>query len=91
MREIRASVTRRGQISIPAAVRRHLGVNTPDKVAFVVDEDGTVTMRPVLATMTSLRGTLRPLRGSTSGDFEAEIAEAAEEEAARIVEKMRRQ
>ena len=91
MKEIRASVTSRGQVTIPAAVRRHLGVKTPDKVAFVLGENGTVTLKPVSPTMASLRGTIRPLQGSTSVDFDVEISEAMEEEAKRIVENMRRQ
>ncbi len=92
MREIRASVTRRGQVTIPATVRRHLGVDTPDKVAFVLGEDGTVILKkPVTHTVMSLAGTIPALKGHTSVDFDAEIAEAMEDEADRIVAKMRRQ
>lgn len=91
MKEIRASVTSRGQVTIPAAVRRHLGVKTPDKVMFVLGENGVVSLKPVALSMTALRGSLRPLRGETSTDFRAEIAEAAEEEAERQIEKMQRQ
>lgn len=92
MKEIRASVTRRGQVTIPAAVRRHLGVSTPDKVAFVLAEDGAVTLKkPIAHTVMSLAGTIPALKGGTSVDFDAEIADAMEEEADRIVAKMRRQ
>jgi AbrB family looped-hinge helix DNA binding protein len=91
MKEIRASVTRRGQVTIPAEVRRHLGVKTPDKVAFVLGENGTVTLKPYESAFLKLAGTLRPLRGGTSVDFEAEIADAIDEEMERQVEKLRRQ
>ncbi len=92
MKEFRASVTSRGQVTIPANVRRHLGVNTPDKVTFVLGEDGTVILqKPVTHTVLSLAGSIPALKGHTSVDFDAEIAEAAEEEAERVVAKMRRQ
>lgn len=92
MQEIRASVTSRGQVTIPAAVRRHLGVTTPDKVTFVLEEDGTVVLKkPVTHTVMSLAGTIPALKGGTSVDFDAEIADAMEEEADRIVAKMRQQ
>lgn len=92
MKEIRASVTSRGQVTIPAAVRRHLGVTTPDSVAFVVGEDGTVVLKkPVTQTVMSLAGSIPALKGGASVDFDAEIAEAMEDEADRIVAKMRQQ
>ena len=91
MREIRASVTSRGQVTIPAAIRRHLGVGTPDKVAFVLGDDGTVILKPVTATVRSVAGSIKPVRNDDPGDFDAWIAEALEDEADRIVAKMRRQ
>jgi AbrB family looped-hinge helix DNA binding protein len=91
VKEIRASVTKRGQVTIPAAVRRHLGVKTPDKVTFVLGENGTVTIEPVRHTVLSLAGTIRSLTGEDPGDFRSIIQEAAEEEAERVVAKMRRQ
>lgn len=89
--EIRASVTSRGQVTIPAAVRRHAGIKTPDKVKFVIGEDGVVTLTPFESTAPKLAGTLRHLRGETSVDFEAEIADAIDEEMEPEAEKMRRQ
>lgn len=91
MQEIRASVTRRGQVTIPAAVRRHLGVNTPDMVMFVTGEKGVVTMKPFESAVLKLASSIPALKGGTSVDFDAEIAEAMEEEAERIVAKMRQQ
>jgi bifunctional DNA-binding transcriptional regulator/antitoxin component of YhaV-PrlF toxin-antitoxin module len=91
VREIRASVTRRGRETIPAVVRRHLGVGSPDKVMFVLDENGVVTLRSFESAVLKLTGTLRPLRGETAVDFEAEIADAIDEEMERQVETLRRQ
>ena len=39
MQEIFSTITSKGQVTIPVAVRRHLGVSTHDKVAFVIDGD----------------------------------------------------
>lgn len=40
-----AKVTLKGQVTIPAAIRRLLGIKTGDKVLFVEGADGSVTMR----------------------------------------------
>ncbi len=39
MKEHRSTVTTKGQVTIPIEVRRLLGVNPHDTVAFVVDRD----------------------------------------------------
>jgi AbrB family looped-hinge helix DNA binding protein len=90
MKEFRASVTSRGQVTIPADVRRHLGVGTPDKVAFVLDEDGTVRLsKPITHTVLSLAGSIPALKRPTSVDFDAEIADAMDEATEHIFAKMR--
>lgn len=83
MKEIVSSVTRKGQVTIPAEVRRHLGVGTPDKVAFVL-EDGAVRMRPATFTVAHLFGSV-PALPNESADLEREIDEAMQFEADRIV------
>jgi AbrB family looped-hinge helix DNA binding protein len=88
MREFVSSVTSKGQVTIPVDVRRQLGVNTPDKIAFVVDDSGQVTLRPVRLTVQALRGIVPALPGREAADFEDQIEEAMEEEADRIVAEM---
>lgn len=83
MKEIVSNVTRKGQVTIPAEVRRHLGVSTPDKVAFVL-EDGGVRIRPATFTVASLFGSV-PALPNESADLEREIDEAMQMEADRIV------
>ena len=39
MRRIVATITGRGQITLPSAVRRRLGAKTGDKLEFVIDEE----------------------------------------------------
>jgi AbrB family looped-hinge helix DNA binding protein len=84
MREIVSRITRKGQVAIPAEVRRHLGVGAPDKVAFVLEDEGKVALRPAKLTRQALRGIVPPLPGRESPDFEDQIQDAMEEEAERI-------
>jgi antitoxin PrlF len=41
-----ATVTSKGQITLPIEVRRRLGLKKGDKVEFVYDEDGRTIVRP---------------------------------------------
>lgn len=57
MTEVLTTVTSKGQVTLPAAIRRHLGVSANDKVAFVIEADGSVRVRvPRYPTIASLRG-----------------------------------
>lgn len=57
MREIIATVTSKGQVTIPAEVRSYLGIETHDKIAFVLDDEGRVHLRvPRFSSIESLRG-----------------------------------
>ncbi len=44
-KEIVSTITSKGQVTIPVEVRRHLGVDDRNKVAFVINEQGQVEMR----------------------------------------------
>lgn len=89
MRQFVSSVTRKGQVTIPAAVRSHLGVGTPDKITFVLRDDGDVALRAATLTVRDLQGIVPALPGRITSDFEDQIEEAMEDEAARIVAEMR--
>jgi AbrB family looped-hinge helix DNA binding protein len=57
MQEIVSTITSKGQVTIPAAVRRHLGVGTNDKITFVIEDSGEVRLSvPSYPTIQSLRG-----------------------------------
>ena len=57
MKEIISTITSKGQVTIPAEVRKHLGLNKRDKIAFVIDEEGDVHLKaPHYPTVASLRG-----------------------------------
>jgi antitoxin PrlF len=53
-----ATLTSKGQITIPKAVRDHLGLDTGARVDFVIDTDGTVVLRPVTRPVHELAGLL---------------------------------
>jgi antitoxin PrlF len=79
--EIIMTMTRKGQVTIPAAVRRLLGLEPNKQVAFEI-ENGEVRIRPAQATLEAAYGAVKPL--SRPEDFE-EIARVAQEEHAREV------
>ncbi len=89
MKEIVSTITSKGQVTIPAEVRRHLGLGTGEKIAFVIGPDG-VQVRPVRFRLESVFGSIEPLPGTTTEDFERQIEEASEEAAERVVAAMRR-
>lgn len=62
-----ATVTSKGQITLPKTVRELLRVETGDQVDFFVNEHGEMTVRPVRLDITELRGLLqRPRKRSVS-------------------------
>jgi AbrB family looped-hinge helix DNA binding protein len=86
MREFTASVTERGQVTLPVQVRRHLGISKRDKVSFVI-EDGRVELRRPRFTIENVFASVEPL--SRPEDWAARIREAKEERAERAVKKLR--
>lgn len=83
MAEIIASISSKNQITLPAAVRKRLGVGATDKIAFVIDRD-EVRIKPVRVTLSDLFGSV-PALPNESADLEREIDEAMAAEADRIV------
>ena len=87
MKELVTTMTQRGQITVPAEVRRLLGLKPRDKVAFKID-DGKVRLVPVAFTVESAFGSVEPLPDDM--DFDERIREAKEERAARLVDGLKR-
>lgn len=62
-KEIISKLTRKGQITIPVAIRRHLDVDVNDKVAFIIKSDGEVQVSQAkYPTIQSLRGAAGSLK-----------------------------
>jgi AbrB family looped-hinge helix DNA binding protein len=86
MIEIHAKVSSKNQITLPAEVRRRLGIGPADTVAFVSDERGLVEFRLAKFDLESILGSL-PALPNQSLDFEREIEEATAEEMERVMAK----
>ena len=59
-----ARLTSKGQITIPAEVRKAMGLGTGERVVFTVLDDGTTVMRNKTRSIVDLRGMLKPARGT---------------------------
>ena len=73
-----STLTSKGQVTIPKAVREELGLRRGDRVAFRVLADGRVVVEPETIDLLDLLGILKPRRkGITLSDMdEAVRAEA---------------
>jgi antitoxin PrlF len=74
-----ATVTTKGQITIPKEIRDYLKLETGSKVEFVIDESGNVKIVPLNVPVEALSGVLhRPgMKSATVEEMEAAIAEGA--------------
>ncbi|KTT15049.1 AbrB/MazE/SpoVT family DNA-binding domain-containing protein [Pseudacidovorax intermedius] len=61
---LEASMTSKGQITIPADIRRQMGLGTGERVVFTTLDDGTTVMRAKTRSIQDLRGLLKPERRS---------------------------
>ena len=84
----RATITSKGQITLPKEVRNHLGVDAGDQVEFRVAADGTVTVVPLRGSADRLFGCLdRQDRGECSvEDMDKAVAQSVSEDDERIRE-----
>jgi antitoxin PrlF len=73
-----SALTVKGQMTIPKAIREHLGVKPGDRVKFFVHPDGTVVLLPKKP-LKSLRGMLKSRRSrpATIEEMNEGIAEGA--------------
>lgn len=60
-----ATITSKGQVTIPAEVRRILGLNAQDKITFTPMPDGTVILRAKTKSVMDLKGLLKPSPGTS--------------------------
>ncbi len=81
MRQITTTITQRGQVTIPAEVRRVLGVKPRDKVAFTI-EDGVVHLAPASFILESAYGSVKPSEKPEDFDEVSRIAKEAKAEKA---------
>ncbi len=83
-------VTGSGQITIPAELRRKHNIATGDRLMVTEDEQGRIVVKQKLRTAAELDGIFPLLPGvEADDDFGNIIAEAREEEADRIMARMK--
>ncbi len=79
MNSIVASVTRRGQVTIPAQLLRRLKLSAPGKVRFVIEDDDSVRIEPFTSMAEKYSGSIPALNPPTTSEFEDEIEDAIDE------------
>ena len=74
-------MTVRGKMTIPKAIREHLGLKPGDRVKFFVHPDGSVVLLPKVP-VTALRGMLKTRRGRpvTTDEMTEAVAKSAARE-----------
>jgi len=84
----RATITSKGQITLPKEVRTRLGVDAGDQVEFRIAADGTVTVAPLQGSVSRLSGFLdrRDLGVCSVEDMDRAIAQSVSEDDERIRE-----
>ena len=83
MKEIVTTITQRGQVTVPAEVRRMLGLKLRGKVAFAIEE-GEVKLVPARFTLETAYRSVRPLARPMS---DKEMVSIAKEERAQLLTK----
>jgi AbrB family looped-hinge helix DNA binding protein len=53
-----ATLTAKGQTTIPKQVRDHLGIRSGDRLDFLIQADGTVILKPATTRVAELKGLL---------------------------------
>ena len=73
-----ATLTSKGQITIPKEVRKALSLEAGHRVAFLVREDGVAEMRPETIDLMSLFGAIKPpVKGVSLEDMNEAIRQTA--------------
>ena len=79
MKEVTATITQRSQVTIPAEVRRVLGLKPRDKVAFTI-KDNEVRLTSVSFSLESAYGSVRPARTPEDFDEASRLAKESKAE-----------
>lgn len=86
MMTITMTTTQRNQVTIPVEVRRLLGLQPRDKVAFTIEDGGTVRLAAAPFSLESAYGSVTPAR--TPEDFKEISRHAKKSKAARTLQKL---
>lgn len=86
MKQFTATITDRGQMTVPAEVRRALGLDARSKVTITLD-DGKASIEPAKFTLETLRGSVKPI--NRPEDFEELERIVREERVATVIRELR--
>lgn len=75
-----AMVNSKGQVTLPKPIRDRLGLKAGDRIAFAIEEDGTLRVTPITGSVMALAGVLPQPATPLSQD---EMDEAIDREAVR--------
>jgi antitoxin PrlF len=89
MDEFTATMTSKGQVTVPVEVRRRLGLKASDKLTFTIVGD-EMRVRSPRAALEAVLGSIKQLPGTTTEDIERQIDEANAAAARRRFERMTR-
>jgi AbrB family looped-hinge helix DNA binding protein len=70
-----ATITSKGQVTIPKDVRERLRLRQGDRVEFVVEDDGSVRLRPIKVDLRDLFGMIESDRHVTVEEMNAAVRE----------------
>lgn len=87
MREITAATTQRNQVTIPAEVRRLLGLKPRDKVAFTIEDGGAVRLAAAAFSLESAYGSVKP--SGNPEDFDEVSRDAKDDKAEETARELR--
>lgn len=71
-----ATLTSKGQITLPSGMRKALGLKAGDRIAFVEDGAGGYRIEPRRHSLADLRGIVKLTEPVTGADIDRWIAEA---------------
>ena len=89
MRQIATTITQLNQVTIPAEVRRLLGLKPKDKVTFTIDDGGRVHLTPSAFSLETAFGSVAP-SGRETAAFKQAIRDAKDEKAEDPVRRLRK-
>jgi AbrB family looped-hinge helix DNA binding protein len=73
-----STISSKGQVTVPKAIRMQLHLQVGDRVRFVVEEDGSVSIAAATRDVSSLRDILpRPRRKASLEDIQTAIRRRA--------------
>ena len=69
-----ATITSEGQVTIPRGVRSILGVKAGDRIDFIINADGTVSVKPIATELNDVQGMLKTDKKVSVGEMDKAIA-----------------